>query len=793
MSTKGIERPSNPSALDALDDDLWSDYKQHLEIELDASPGDRGEHDSIYRMQSVEFLDQYIRAAQNNREETKEEVSGNVGTRLLEHITEWWQESLQDYHYPTLATHDVNSFSRRNQNCPKEREKRRVGLNLWLWQLKHACWCPTDHGIRQPDEVWMPTESVRTRFQLQGGYLLPVLQSDIAKRTHESAGFYVAVGVRRDLSQSTFQPRDARIVTATLANTFTNDEGELISKSEITDSIRQIKSAYRYVSELLPPLADQQRTIEDGAWRAVQSELADTRVLCRRGEDKFVFASAKDAYFVDAPDVLEQIPFTGLPVFVLRESEAVGFGVHFDMRDLESVTTAIPRFIDERPELRTQLLGELKQAAPYILCRLEAERQSQELITRDLNGMRSFLDGLEVVDTIEVDYELAHDDEMLTVTSEPPYYLDRRDRSRGEHAIPIIRASTNSDEKHRFLARAICGALDITQFEGVVTMLNAMDDSQRRDYLRLAGAPSSRDEIESKRQGLFADEDFEGKGSITVRPTDRPRRDPDYDATDTADPATKSIEERTPQRRERPIYSPTELVIGGDKETILVEPDPESSDGEEGGRRGDNGGGGGSGGNTSQQYRTAIDKLGMKITKQYEQARLQAPELGFNFDAPDTSPDDYVFEVDTEQNIGEARTDPIAGPVIETLSEEIGLPLPYPGFDILTVNPGTGEGDRLIELKSSGNNTRTPGITWNEWKTARTKEVSDRFYLYIVGNLRKDIKADPYVREIPNPFDLLRAETEKRTETKQEVKVDVAKFRKRGEIHETTLTSVEET
>lgn len=792
MSTKGIKQPSNPSALDALDDDLWNEYKQHLEVELDASPGDRGEHDSIYRMQSIEFLDQYIRAAQNSQND-KKKIAGNVGRHLLEHITEWWQESLQDYRHPTLATHDVGSFSRRNQNCPKEREKRRVGLNLWLWQLKHARWCPTDHGIRQPDEVWMPTESVRTRFQLQGGYLLPVLQSDIAERTHKSAGFYVAVGIRRDLSQSTFQPRDAQIVTATLANTFTNDNGELTSKSEITDSIRQIKSAYRYVSELLPSLAGQQRTVKNRTWRAVQSQLADTRILCRRGEDEFVSTSAKDAYFVDAPEVLEQIPIRELPVFVLRESEAVGFGVHFDMRDLKSVTTATPRFIDERPELRTQLLGELEQAAPYILCRLEAERQSQELITRDLNGMRSFLNNLEIVATIEVDYELAHNDETLTVTSKPSYYLDRRDRSRGEHAIPIVRTSTNPREQHRFLARAICGALGITQFEGIMTMLTETDDSQRRDYLRLAGAPSSQDEIESKRQGLFADEDFEREGSVTVRPSDHSRREPDYDATDTADPATKPIEERTPQRRKRPIYSPTELVIGGDRETILVEPDPESSDGEKDGRRGENGGGGGSGGNTSQQYRTAIDKLGMKITRQYEQARLQDPELGFNFDAPDTSPEDYVFEVDTEQNIEEARTDPIARPVIETLNEEIGLPLPYPGFDILTVNPRTGEADRLIELKSSGNDTRTPGITWNEWKTARTKEVSDRFYLYIVGNLRKDIKADPYVREIPNPFKLLRAETDKRTETKQEVKVDVTKFRKRGEIHETTLTSVEET
>lgn len=55
--------------------------------------------------------------------------------------------------------------------------------------------------------------------------------------------------------------------------------------------------------------------------------------------------------------------------------------------------------------------------------------------------------------------------------------------------------------------------------------------------------------------------------------------------------------------------------------------------------------------------------------------------------------------------------DNIAAPVIGNLTEEVGLPLPYPGFDILTVNPNTGEADQLIELKSSGHNTRTPAIS----------------------------------------------------------------------------------
>jgi hypothetical protein len=777
----GIERPDARSALDALDDDLWTGYREHLIEELEHTGGQRGEFDSIYQMQTLEFLGQFIEAAQASTSNPDIETNSGIGEQLLDHISAWWRESFQEYQNPVLATHDVKSFKRRNQNCPSDSEKRRVGLNLWLWQLKNARWCPTEHGIRRPDETWMPTESVRTRFQLNGSSLLPVLSHEVSEQRQQAAGFFDAVGVRQELSQASFRPGDARIVVGTLANTFTDADGELSGASDVGDSLRQIKSAYRYTSELMPPLTDQSREIKNADWQASLHELADTGVLCRYPDGSFEFTRAQDAFFVTAPDVLEQIPIPNLPVFVLQETEAVGFGVHFDMRDLERAANAEARFFDERPDVRERLVGELERAAPYILCRLEAERQSQELISRDLNGLKAFCEDLEVVNSIEVEYEFP-DEDVPPVTSEPPFYLDRRDRGRAEPSVPVLQASENDDEQHRYLARAICGALDVTQFEGVITMLSAADDSQRRDYLRLAGAPSSIDEIESKRRALFEDVDVTTPGP-EVRPGGHSTDEPDYEPDTAVDPAKEALENRTPQHQERPIYEPAELAIAGDKETIIVEPSAESEEDNADGAGGSPDGGG----NPDMKYRTVVDQLGMQITLEYERARLREE---FDFETRDEAPDAFVFEVHTDDSIGKARDDLIASPVIEELVEEVGLPLPYPGFDILTVNPDTGEVDRLIELKSSGHDTRTPGISWNEWKTARTEEVSDRFYLYIVGNLRKDIRSDPYVRTIRNPFELLRPKTEERSETKREVKVDIRNFRKRGEIQETSLTDV---
>lgn len=783
MSTKGIERPKQASVLDTLTDEEWTQYRAHLTEALDADGRQRGDNDSIYQIHGIEFFDQLVAAAAtaNTNEGDRE-----VATRLFEHVTAWWRGSLQQYRHPVLATHDVTSFGWRNQNCPKDNETRRVGLNLWLWQLQHATWCPSTHGVRQPNEVWFPVESVRTRFRMHDTNLLPVLPEAAVETAREATDLLAALDVRRDLSQASFSPRDARTVTRTIANTFTDEAGALRSAGQVSNSLRQIKSAYRYVSELLPPLSDQQRTVTDAAWADAQASLAEIDVLCRYPDGEFAFEAAGEAYFVDAPDVLEQIPVTGLPVFVLQELDAVRFGTYFGLRDLESTTEATPTFIDEQPEQRADLVNTLEAVAPYILCRLEAERQSQDLITRDLNGMHAFLADLEVVETITVDYEVAHDVDTTTVSSEPVYYLDRRTRSRSEPPIPVVKASPNDDEQYRHLARAICAALDITQFEGVVTMLTATDDRQRRDYLTLAGAPSSPDEIESKRRALLDGGDVDAGDDVVVIPEDRDvdRTQPADDAEKTEDPARQQITERTTNTQERPIYGAEELTVDGETVTIVTDPSPpEEYDGEGGGvgTTGD----GDTGGSPSMAYRTAVDSLGMNITLQYERARLRDT---YNFDHRDDTPDDYVFAVETEANIAAAQEDDIAGPVIDSLTDEVGLPLPYPGFDILTVNPESGDADRLIELKSSGHDTRTPAISWNEWKTARTADVKDLFYLYIVGNLRTDIQSDPFLRDIPNPFDLLRAETHEQTETTREVKVDINRFRKRAEVRETSLT-----
>lgn len=776
-ATHDISRPENSSILSRLDEDYWSDYRSQLLEALGSSGRERREYDSIYQMQGIEYFDQYLQAANQDSE---------VAETFFRHIVYWWQKDLRNYTNPVLATSNQRTWGRRNQNSPFEREERRVGLNLWLWQLKRGLWCPSNRGQVKPEELWMPTESVRTRFAIGGSVLLPVLSEEVMDPASEARDLLHKLGVRFEVSQDSFGPEDAEVISKTVADMFSKADDEVIS-----DNLRQIKPVYRYLSELLPGL-DQSRTIEDDEWVEAQSRLTDIPVLTRvekaeatetgeeveeSRESGFDFERGGNSYFVRSPDVLDRIPVTGIPVFVLQEDEAVRFGTYFNLRDLEEEAEPEPSFNDEDQEKSCELAGFLREMAPYILCRLEAERPSQDLIEEDINGMSDFLDDLAVVGNIDVEYWFGEEEDD-SISVEPDFFLDRRGRGRNQRPLPFVKSLPRDEDQYSLVARALCEYLGVSQFEGVITLLNAETDRQRCQFLRLAGAPSTVEEIEGKRQDLFEDGDsdegsFEYDMGDDLEPEGFGRGESDGNEGESLDQDLEGRRER--KKQDHPVYDGDELEIAGSSITITTEPEEPDSGGDDGS---DSSGGGGSGATVSQDYRTRVDKLGMSITLQYEQDRLRE-EYGCS------NPERYVFDIHNENKIEEARDD--VGEVLDWLEEQ-GLPMPFPGFDILTVNPETERAERLIELKSSGHDTRTPPITWNEWKTASTSEVQGLYYLYIVGSLRKDVRSDPYIREIPNPFGLLNAETKERRKVEKEVKVNVKSFKKEAEITETPIS-----
>ena len=79
-------------------------------------------------------------------------------------------------------------------------------------------------------------------------------------------------------------------------------------------------------------------------------------------------------------------------------------------------------------------------------------------------------------------------------------------------------------------------------------------------------------------------------------------------------------------------------------------------------------------------------------------------------------------------------------------------------------------------------------MTWNEWKTAGLPTLRSRFFLYLVGNLRADLKAAPFVRAIRDPVEELMANVLEDPTVKRSVQLDVHAFQQ-AEYQELTIRS----
>jgi hypothetical protein len=85
----------------------------------------------------------------------------------------------------------------------------------------------------------------------------------------------------------------------------------------------------------------------------------------------------------------------------------------------------------------------------------------------------------------------------------------------------------------------------------------------------------------------------------------------------------------------------------------------------------------------------------------------------------------------------------------------------------------------------------------HEWKTAKASSLRERFYLYLVGNLRSDLPAaQPYIRTIRNPFKQIAADVQVLRTTQRKVQLTVAEFREAEHLdltvkrtHEGTLSN----
>ncbi len=426
----------------------------------------------------------------------------------------------------------------------------------------------------------------------------------------------------------------------------------------------------------------------------------------------------------------------------------------------------------------------LDKVAPYILARIAADRSDDRSGRVDARHLRSLFGRLEPVTSLGLGCEIDSRQLDLGHFSRDAFV---RLGAGGDPTQAFIvwgeRAWPPDSSEAETLASALCDVFGSGYFESFLALVQAKSPGMWERLLRRAGAPL---DIEERRLLFLANEseaDQPGPGDAVSEdlktvlesiPSELPAQPPDED--------NRPLSEDGPART--PLYSIDQLLIDG--EPILVI----GADGSPPGRemrvgvpaRQSNGrSSGGYGGRTDLEL---LNEVGMSVALAYERNRLRKSGLEdatvFDPSSSTMQPEALVFDVSTPEKIAKARlSSTLFNVAMNKLWVEFHVSPEWPGFDVLTLDPRfTDCGDRLIELKSSGVASRIQDMTWNEWKTATSSALRDRFYLYLVGNLRSDIDGNgPYIRTIRNPFEQLIADVHVNRNFSRKVQLAVHYFR----------------
>ena len=418
----------------------------------------------------------------------------------------------------------------------------------------------------------------------------------------------------------------------------------------------------------------------------------------------------------------------------------------------------------------------LRTVAPYLLARLRAERAEEERASRDAARLRNFIERVEPVRALTASCSL--EGTNLVNSGDRQAFVDRS----GEELVAFVRWGDNpwppDPSEAEALATAITEVLEVGYFEPLLALLTAEPEGRGR-LLHLAGASGNLDAARDALQQSDAPEDGVADPAGADQPLPPPTKG---DAVDSGDAPTP------PQGAGPRAATRTRLVdpeaLGFDGDPILERGKAKPTDkGDKRGRRTSASGSkrkqgrpGAYGGGTDLDE---LDRIGMRIAMAFEIRRLARSGIEATiFDPEDPLPSDEVFDVSTSAAIADGLDASLRfKEAMETLRLQ-GVAVDVPGFDILTPDAGAEDGiGRLIELKSSGVSARTQAMTWNEWKTASTASLRAKFYLYLVGNLRADIDAAPYVRAIRDPFGELMATEQKDRSVRRTIQLDVHAFR----------------
>lgn len=769
-NTKDLARP-NGAAFRHLGN-TWDEYAEALR-EAVAGPGAEGKHVYAYQLHDLDHIDALSRSANDPR--------STVARTLLEHLGRHWPRYLPYVRAELALVPKGRSPSQRNQPVRAQSDELTIaGTNLWLHRLRRLPICPTSHGPREPAQAWRPSVELERRLgrgRRSSTDYLPVLDLGTSTLSEGMPGVLDAIGVRPDLVPAAFTIDDASLLCRQVQHLH---KGRVIDEAVLR---REIRPTYDAMFELLSGKR------ADGPPPMARVPLA---ALTERGCE---FLPAEEVVYASMSGSRERSGVAGrIPLFVIdaEPSALAPLRSLFGCSVLEEVLDWHPdpgdRALDE-DELGTFRSG-LAGLAPWLIARLAAERPAREL--EDRRRVLAVVERAEPVDDLTMSCTYAG--ERMVSSRDRRHYVRRTPglplqcfiRWDGQAWPPVA-------EDAATLAITFADALQVNMVEAFLGLIQATNDSARRQLLVLAGASGRLVDLDST---LGDPEDGDEPEQLTATSaTDHPAPD-ETDGTDESDETgdqedsgddpdlgasgvsgAPGVDHQRPAAPRVPLWRFEDLRLEG--EPVVVTGDGADRVGVNGGDHqdpstGEEDSGSGDGGSSSSGGPTSapriapgtdleeLDRLGMQLTMAWEHHRLKGRM------------DVEVVDVHSPAAIREAEErSPAVAAAFDRLEAD-GISRLWPGFDVLVIVAG--EIDRMIELKSSTTDARVAAMSWNEWKSARSA-WREQFWLYVVGNLRSDIEgAFPYVRCIRDPFGSVVAVASVATQRRRSVQVRVREF-----------------
>jgi len=725
LNTEGLQKPRG-WIFETIPEELWKAWSELFSAKLAEREPRRAKERRLwfYDVHHLEHLDALLIAAAADK-------SGAVGQALYRHLQGHWPK-LRRVESAVAALTEGNPRRRREPKKAYDGELIPCCENFWLWRLRQVAFCPTAHGPRLPSQAWLAGRELERRFQ-RTGPLLPVLEVE------EPGSLASRLGVRSELTPSAFTLDDAEVWLERL---------ELVT-TDAPDGRRSrlaISVACRHLMELL-----------------AGSQPSETRPQLRLPANhggELVWLPAKQVFFAERRRADGEV---AVPTFVLEgEPRArAPLQVCFGVRLLEESLNHKPSPGDAA--LTGADLDLFRKSlwirGPALLARIGAERQEERQAASDARRMRELLQGVLPVTTLSVattlDGQAINGEGGKTVGS----YVDRTNPSCafvrwGEDPWP-----PTDDEAER-LSEALCEFFGPNWYESFLAIIKARDEAARLRILRRAGAPLDLEEYARRLAGEF-DPSARPTGQLPNPRT--PGQAPMAPLEPTGRPDEADTGEDTPVH---PLWPVDSLLVLGSPVRVETE-EPDNDDGASNVRERGPGSRSSRGRPGIRTDLTALDRLGMQIAITFEAGRLARHGGG------------RVFDVSHPDLIRAAWSD-----LREVFERDLlphGIGHEWPGFDLLSLT-AAGTLDRMIELKSSGVAARTQECTWNEWKSAGRDSLRERYYLYLVGNLRADLQGQlPFVRTVQDPFGQLRAEVRVQTKVERKVQLAVSRFRQAEE------------